>query len=83
MCWLTLFFQKAPSCMKIGLSSVTPTIKYTVQPLTHYLGSIGMDCVIRELCYKGTLLQRNYRKMTIMSFDFMVIFLNFLCKILW
>ena len=30
-----------------------------------YLGSIGMDCVISELCYKGTILQRNYRKMTI------------------
>ena len=24
-----------------------------------------MDCVINELCYKGTILQRNYRKMTI------------------
>ena len=24
-----------------------------------------MDCVISELCYKGILLQRNYRKMTI------------------
>ena len=30
-----------------------------------YLGSIGMDRVISELCYKGTILQRNYRKMTI------------------
>ena len=30
-----------------------------------YLGSIGMDCVISELCYKETILQRNYRKMTI------------------
>ena len=31
------------------------------------VGSIGMDHVffINELCYKGTLLQRNYRKMTI------------------
>ena len=37
------------------------------------LGSIGMDPVISELCYKGTniflhkrtILQRNYRKMTI------------------
>ena len=26
------------------------------------LGSIGMDCVIRESCYKGTILQKNYRK---------------------
>ena len=24
-----------------------------------------MDCVISELCYKGTTLQRNYKKMTI------------------
>ena len=30
-----------------------------------YLGSIGMDRVISEPCYKGTILQRNYRKMTI------------------
>ena len=29
-----------------------------------YLGSIGMDHVISEPCYKGTILQRNYRKMT-------------------
>ena len=29
------------------------------------LGSIGMDGVISELCYKGTILQRNYGKMTI------------------
>ena len=28
------------------------------------LESIGMDCVIRESSYKGTILQRNYRKMT-------------------
>ena len=30
-----------------------------------YLGSIGMDRVISDPCYKGTILQRNYRKMTI------------------
>ena len=30
-----------------------------------YLGSIGMDCVISELCYKGTILQSNDREMTI------------------
>ena len=30
-----------------------------------YLGSIGMDRVISEPCYKETILQRNYRKMTI------------------
>ena len=48
-----------------------------------YLGSIGIDIVIhfvRELCYKGAVLQRNYRKMTILwSFSY-----NFLvhCKLL-
>ena len=30
-----------------------------------YLGSIGMDCVRSESCYKGITLRRNYRKMTI------------------
>ena len=30
-----------------------------------YLGFIGMDRVISEQCYKGTILQKNYRKMTI------------------
>ena len=30
-----------------------------------FLGSIGMDRVISELCCKGTIFQRNYRKMTI------------------
>ena len=29
------------------------------------LGSIGMACVISEPCHKWTILQRNYRKMTI------------------
>ena len=29
-----------------------------------YLGYIGMDHVITEYCYKGTILQRYYRKMT-------------------
>ena len=30
-----------------------------------FLESIEMDSVISELCYKGTILQRNYGKMTI------------------
>ena len=30
------------------------------------LDFIGMDCVIGELCYKGTILLRNYRKMIIL-----------------
>ena len=34
-------------------------------------GSIEMDLVISEPCYKGTILQRNYRKMTIIwSFSY-------------
>ena len=32
------------------------------------LGSIGiLDHIISQLCYKGTVLPRNYRKMTIIS----------------
>ena len=29
---------------------------------------IGMDCVISELCYKGTILQWNKRKLTMQTF---------------
>ena len=43
------------------------------------LEPIGKDCVISDLRYKGTILQRNYRKMTI----FMVIFLELLRKTPW
>ena len=32
--------------------------------IMQYLEFIGMDSVLSESCYKGTLLQRNYRKMT-------------------
>ena len=42
-----------------------------------YLGSIEMDCDINELCKKGTILQRNYRKTTILrsfSYNFYVKF---------
>ena len=42
---------------------------YTVQSLYNAIfGFIRMNCIISELCYKGTILkflQRNYRKMTI------------------
>ena len=31
-----------------------------------YLGLIGMDSVMSEPCYKWTILQRNYGKMTIL-----------------
>ena len=36
--------------------------------ITLCLGSIRMDQVIRKSCYKGTILQRNYFKMTIGHF---------------
>ena len=36
--------------------------KITVQSLNNI---IGIHCVISEPCYKGTILQRNYKKMTI------------------
>ena len=32
--------------------------------ITLCLGSIRMGCVISDLCYKGTILQKNCRKMT-------------------
>ena len=35
-----------------------------------------MDCDISESCYKGTILQRNYRK----NDNIIVIFLQFFCK---
>ena len=44
-------------------------------------GSIGMDHVISELCYKGTILQRNYRKMTIVWSFFYTSFVKFHGKI--
>ena len=33
--------------------------------ITLCLGSIDMDCIISESCYKYTIIQSNYRKMTI------------------
>ena len=33
--------------------------------ITLYLGSIGRDHILCKLCYTGTILQKNYRKMTI------------------
>ena len=36
------------------------------------LGSIGMDYVIRESCYKGTILQRKIRKITVSAITTMV-----------
>ena len=43
------------------------------------LGSIGVNHAISELYYKGTILQWNYRKMTIPSWSFS--YNSVLCKI--
>ena len=37
----------------------------TLWDIMLYLGSIGMECVMSESCHKGTIFQRNFRKMTI------------------
>ena len=45
--------------------------------ITLCLGSVGMGCVISDLYHKKTILQRNYRKMTIkwsISYNFFVKF---------
>ena len=57
----------------VGICDGAPSTARSSYPfkLKHYIWSpeewaaIGMGCVIRESCYKGTILQRNYRKMTI------------------
>ena len=41
-----------------------------------------MDGVISESCYKGTILERNYRKMTISSFSYNS-FVKFHSKNIW
>ena len=65
-----------------GLSQPSLHTKYS-----HFImlvwGSIGMDYVKRGLCYKGTILQRRYRKMTI-SWSFSYIsFVKFHGKEIW
>ena len=49
----------------IPVHPYTSTVQYSLF-LALSLRSIGMDFVISELCYKGTILQRIYRKMTIL-----------------
>ena len=49
---------------KTDLHWVHELKQYSVIPLWF----IGMDCFISEPCYKGTLLQRNYMKMTFVKF---------------
>ena len=41
------------------------------------LGSIGNDHAMSEPCYKGTILQKNYRKMTIIWSFFINSFVKF------
>ena len=68
----SLFAQRMDSddgSTKTKISSSTEYINMdvwsTVQSfITLCLWSIGMDCVISESCYKGTILQRHYREMT-------------------
>ena len=48
-----------------------------------YLGYIGTDCVISELCYKGTILQSNDRKITISWSFFYDSFENSMVKKIW
>ena len=51
--------------------------------ITLCLGSIGIECVISESYYKGTILQMNYRKMTISwSFSYDA-FVKFYGKTFW
>ena len=50
--------------------------------ITLYLGSKGIDCVISEPCYKGTISLRNYRIMT-MKCSFFYISLVKLSRILY
>ena len=60
--------------MNISLAMNKKTDMYSEVPLQHYVWvhrNGGMDHVISELCYKGTNLHRNYRKMTMLwSFSY-------------
>ena len=65
------------------MEGFNPEIRIQCSPfVTLFLRSIGMDSIIREACYKGTILQRNYRKMTIPFYNFfgIVIFYNSFAK---
>ena len=56
--------------MLIAVSGVLVYNKVSVLQYSPFirlcLDSIGMDSFVSELCYKWTILQRNYRKMTIL-----------------
>ena len=45
--------------------------------------SIGMNRVVSELCYKGTLLQRNYWKISSLWSFYYNSFVKFHSEILW
>ena len=58
--------QDGPGKFNMILQCNSSFTKIKVQSLYNpNFGSIGMDHVISELCYIETILQRNYRKMTI------------------
>ena len=75
----TIFITHMGNCVM----GATPVHVQCSPSITLCLGSIGMDSVISESCNKGIILQRNYRKITILwslSFDS---FVKFHGKKLW
>ena len=52
-------FPTVSKCFQISLVHCSPFISLCLR-------SIGKGRVISELCYKGTILLRNYRKMTLL-----------------
>ena len=51
-------------CSSESNKNLVALVTDTMQSLYNALGFIIMNCVISESYYKGTILQRNYRKMT-------------------
>ena len=76
-------FKKGKELHVLGcqwISGKSSTVEYKAMLWVH---TIGMNCIISEPCYKGTLLQRKYRKMTIswsFSYNF---FIKFRGKKIW
>ena len=65
---------KDATCNKMfsfSVSNIPPEVVQCISFITICLGSIGMNGVISRSCYKGTILHRNDRKMTILwSFSY-------------
>ena len=53
MCWFNIFL---PCFQLIDVQAELQCSPFIML----CMGSMGMDCVIRESCYKGTISQRNY-----------------------